>query len=130
MPPGITRLADGEDLYETLHRLNLLYSNEPGALGVLSISICLVCMIVFAWPNVQINHSIKNGWPGTSCCGAVIDQDHIGVVECQGQIKFTRPGQYTLWNWWAPFSCFANLVWVVAAGSSGRGLPAIWSRSR
>jgi regulator of protease activity HflC (stomatin/prohibitin superfamily) len=35
---------------------------------------------------------------GTSCMGKIVDNGQIGVIERQGQIKFTKAGQWTLWD--------------------------------
>jgi hypothetical protein len=35
---------------------------------------------------------------GTNCIGKIIDNGQIGVIERQGQIKFCKPGQWTLWD--------------------------------
>lgn len=35
---------------------------------------------------------------GDSCCGRIIDQGQLGVIERRGLIKFTKPGQWCLWN--------------------------------
>lgn len=41
---------------------------------------------------------------GSSCMGRVVDQGQVGVVERQGHVKFTKPGQWTLWDYYTSWS--------------------------
>jgi hypothetical protein len=70
-----------------------------------------------ALTQLNLMYSAENG---TSCCGRIVEDGKIGVIETQGRISFVKPGQWMLWNrrsqWSEPADHFMTAPIIRAKG--------------